>query len=154
MNPDPAARLEAWLLAHDVKAERRTFAASCRSVAEAAAAVGARAEDFVKSVVFLAADGRTVVAVVKGEDRADAARVAEAVGAKVRVAGAEDVLARTGYVAGGVPPFGFEATFLVDPRVLGLPAVWAGGGTATSLLRVDPRDVVRAAPARVVDVRR
>ncbi|HET6404028.1 MAG TPA: YbaK/EbsC family protein [Candidatus Thermoplasmatota archaeon] len=149
-----AAKLAAWLDARKVDAEQRLFAVSTHSVAEAAAAVGARPEDFVKSICMVADDARLAVAVVKGEDRASTARVAEALGARVRLASPDEMLARTGYPAGGTPPFGFDATFLVDERVLERPHVWAGGGSDRALVRVAPAELLRANGGRVARVRK
>lgn len=152
---DPyAARCAAWLREAKVDAEHRTFEVSTHSVAEAAAAVGASAEDFVKSICMVAADGALVVAVVKGEDRASTSRVALVVGAPVRLATPDEMLARTGYPAGGTPPFGFEARFLVDERVVERAFVYAGGGSDRALVRVAPREMLRANGGAVGRVRK
>lgn len=148
-----ARRLAAWLAEAKVDAEHRTFDVSTHSVAEAAAAVDASAEDFVKSICMLAEDGRFVVAIVKGEDRASTAHVAEVLGAVVRLARPDEMLARTGYPAGGTPPFGFEAIFLVDERVMERARVWGGGGSDRALVHVAPGEMLRANRGRVARVR-
>lgn len=151
---DPyAARLAAWTRAHGVDAEQLAFEASTHSVAEAAAAVGASAEDFVKSICLVAGDA-LVVAVVKGEDRASATRVGALVGAAARLATPAEMLARTGYPAGGTPPFGFEARFLVDERVMERAFVYAGGGSDRALVRVAPGEMLRANGGAVARVRK
>lgn len=72
------ARLRTWLDAHGVRAEHLLFDVSCHSVQEAAHAAKAAPEDFVKSICMMLPDGRVVVAVVKGEDRASTTRVQQA----------------------------------------------------------------------------
>ena len=152
---DPyAARLAEWLAQHDVRAEHHTFDASTHSVAEAAAAVGGSAEDFVKSICMVADAGTFVVAIVKGEDRASTTRVSAAIGQPIRLAKPEEMLARTGYPAGGTPPFGFDATFLVDERVMERAYVWGGGGSDRALVRVAPTEMLRANGGRVARVRK
>ena len=152
-----AQRLAEWIRANAVEAQQRTFDVSTHSVAEAAAAVGASAEDFVKSICMLRqGEGaqEMIVAVVKGEDRASTTRVGELLGARVRLAKPDEMLAMTGYPAGGTPPFGFAAHFLVDERVMERAFVWAGGGSDRALVRIAPAELVRANAGLVVRVRK
>lgn len=115
----------------------------------------------------------TIVALVLGSQRASTARVAKALGiAKpeaggerqndesgtayevrhtplphtafaIRVATPEEVLERTGYLAGGVPPFGYSATFLIDPTVMEKEIVYAEGGTPNAIIRTSTKDIQR-----------
>lgn len=148
-------RLKAFLAERGIAFEHLVFAASCHSVAEAAAAANAAPEDFVKSICLIEPGGQLVVAVVKGEDKASMTRVAEAVGCgKPRPATPEEMLARTGYPCGGTPPCGYEAEFLVDERVLEKERVLAGGGSERSLLRIAPSELLRANGGRVAKVRK
>lgn len=148
------ARLRAWLDARGVEAEQRVFAQSCHSVREAALAVGAPEDAFVKSICMVAPDDRLVVAVVKGEDRASTRRVQEALAleARPRLAAPEEMLARSGFPAGGTPPFGFEGVFLVDERVVERAWVWGGGGSSRALVRVGTEALVAANGGRVARV--
>lgn len=147
-----AARLRAWLAEQKVDAEHLVFAVSTHSVAEAAAAAGAPEDAFVKTILMLAGD-EIVAAIVKGEDRASTSRVAKLLGVPaVRLATPEEMLARTGYPAGGTPPFGFEARFLVDERVMERAVVYAGGGSDRALVRVAPREMLRANAGAVARV--
>lgn len=148
-------KLGAFLQANGVLADHLRFQDTVHSVAEAAAAAGAQPTDFVKSVVLVLPDGGLVVAIVKGEDRVSRSRVGRLFGGgEPRVAEADEVLRRTGYPAGGVPPFGFPATFLVDERVLERAWVYAGGGSARALLKLETRELARASGGRVARVRR
>lgn len=149
------ARLREHLERAAIEAEHLVFSASCHSVKEAADAAGAPVEAIVKSVCLLTSEGRLVVAVVKGEDRVSPAAVAQAVqhAGAVRLARPMEMLARTAYPAGGTPPFGSDATFLVDERVLERDVVYAGGGSSRALVRVAPRELLRANGGRVARVR-
>jgi prolyl-tRNA editing enzyme YbaK/EbsC (Cys-tRNA(Pro) deacylase) len=123
-------------------------------VAEAAAAAGVTAEDFIKSICFITRDASIVVAIVKGEDRADRRAVQDlAQLGKLSIASPADMLAKTGYPAGGTPPFGFDATFVMDERVFDAPVVYGGGGSDRALIRITPREMQRANGARVARVR-
>lgn len=148
-------RLRDVVIARGIRADLRVFDASCHSVAEAAAAAGAREDEFVKSIC-LVAEGGLVVAIVKGEDRASTTHVQEALGLaeRPRVASAEEVLALSSYAPGGVPPFGFAAVFLVDERVMERAHVWAGGGSDRALVRIAPEEMLRANGGRVARIRK
>jgi prolyl-tRNA editing enzyme YbaK/EbsC (Cys-tRNA(Pro) deacylase) len=148
-------RLKRIIEEKGIDAEHLSFDKYCRSVAEAARTVGAEPEDFVKSICMVGGDGDVIVAIVKGEDRASTSRVAKALGIKrPRVASPDEILGLTGFPVGGTPGFGFDAQFLVDPRVLEKEWVYLGGGSERSLVRMSPRELVRANGSRVTKVRK
>ncbi len=106
-----------------------------------------------KSICLLSGE-RLIVAVVKGEDRASATRVGKLLECeRPRPATAEEMLARTGYPCGGTPPFGFEAEWLVDERVLQTPVIYGGGGSECALVRLASSELVAANGGRVARVR-
>ncbi|MBN2335976.1 hypothetical protein JXL21_10500 [Candidatus Bathyarchaeota archaeon] len=148
-------RLKAIIEEKGIDAEHLSFDTSCHSVAEAAETVGAEPEDFIKSICMVGADESVIVAIVKGEDRASTSRVAKALGVeRPRVATPKEIMALTGFPVGGTPGFGFEATFLVDPRVLEKEQVYLGGGGECALVRMSPRELVRVNGGTVVRVRK
>ena len=119
------------------------------------AAVGTDPEHFVKNICMTDAQGRVIVAIVKGEERASTSRVAKALQTeRVRTMTPDEMLAKTGYPCGGTPSFGFAATFLIDPRVMQKDKVYTGGGSETALVRVSPQALLRANGGRVVRVRK
>jgi Cys-tRNA(Pro)/Cys-tRNA(Cys) deacylase len=151
---DYERQLQTCITEHAVRAEHLVFANSCHSVAEAAEAAGATAQDFVKTVCMLSKSGQVVAVIVKGDDRADrsAAQNRLAIG-KLSIASPAEMLEKTGYPAGGTPPFGFEAHFLVDDRVLDMPVVYAGGGSEFALVRIAPAELLRVNGGTVATVR-
>ncbi len=150
-----AFTLKQWLSEHSVEGEHLSFDVSCHSVADAAKAVEAPPEDFVKNVCMLDADGRLIVAIVKGEHSVSTSRVGKALGIeRPRPATPEEILELTGYPCGGTPSFGFEAIFLVDPKVLERDVVYTGGGSEQSLVRIRVQELLKANGAQVVRVRR
>ena len=152
--PDPETRLKRYIEENEIAAEHHRYATSCHSVAEAAATAGVTPQDFIKSICLLDGDGGLIVAVVKGEDRVSRSRVGRALGIeRPRIAGPAEVLEKSGYPAGGTPPFGFEARFLIDPRVMEMETVWGGGGSDRALIRIAPAQIVAASGGTVVRVR-
>ncbi|MHB1133012.1 MAG: YbaK/EbsC family protein [Chloroflexota bacterium] len=114
-------------------------------------AVGA----IVKSLVFIA-DGETVVALVAGDKRADAARLAGALAAsEAQMARAALVKQRTGYAIGGVPPFveddaGKQVRTLMDESLYRYQTVYAAAGSPFDIFPVAPDDLRRLTGATVL----
>lgn len=140
--------------AQGLAVEHFVYQQSCHSVPEAAQAAGVTTRDLIKSICMMSGD-ELIVAIVKGEDGASTTRVGKLLGLeRPRPASLEEMLARTGYPAGGTPPFGFPARFLVDERVLEKDVIWGGGGSARSLVRLSSAELVRANGATVCRIRR
>jgi len=133
----------------------RDFPEGTRTAEDAARAIGVNAGQIVKSLVFLA-DGAPVICLVSGSNRVDTARLAIAIGAeKITRADADAVRNATGYAVGGVPPFGHAKPLPVfcDGDLLSFEIVWAAAGTSMSVFSVEPRALVEACGATVVDLK-
>jgi Cys-tRNA(Pro) deacylase len=135
--------------------EVRDFPGGTRTAEDAARAIGVTVGQIVKSLVFMA-DGAPVVCLVSGSNRVDTTRLAGAIGAaKIARADADTVREATGYAVGGVPPFGHAKLMPVycDRDLLSFEIVWAAAGTPMSVFSVDPRALVEACGATVVDLK-
>ncbi|MCI0712228.1 MAG: YbaK/EbsC family protein [Chloroflexi bacterium] len=138
----------------DPNASYHAFEKSTHSVGEAATAIGEPPERFVKNICMMTERG-LVVGIVKGENRASLKRVAQALDVELpRLAYADEIVELTGYEYGGTPSWGFEAIFLVDPRVMDEPYVVTGGGKATSLIKTTPDAILQANQGTVVRIRK
>src|SRR3954447_9511506 len=123
--------LEAALADGSLDGELLVLGVPTPTVSDAAAALGVAEAQILKSLLFVGADGRAVLAIVTGTSRVDREKLAALVGAdKLKLAAPEVVLERTGYPAGGVAPV-YHATELdvwVDAGVLTHEVAFAGGG--------------------------
>jgi prolyl-tRNA editing enzyme YbaK/EbsC (Cys-tRNA(Pro) deacylase) len=147
-------QLSQYMRDHHIEGEHLVFSQSCHSVADAAAAAGVLPTDLVKNICMLDVQGNAIIAIVKGEDRASTSRVAKALQIeRPRTAAPEAILAKTGYPCGGTPSFGYEACFLIDPRVMEKAVVYTGGGSEYALVRVSPQELIRANQGRIVRIR-
>ena len=148
-------KLKRFIADNHIEAEHLSFEQSCHSVVEAAATVGTEPENFVKNICMIDPQGRVIVAIVKGEDRASTSRVAKALKTEgVRTMTPEEMRDQTGYPCGGTPSFGFAATFLVDQKVMEKNTVYTGGGSETSLVRVSPQVLLKTNLGSIVRIRR
>lgn len=127
------------------------------TAADAAAALGVAVGQIVKSLVFVVADDRSagalrgVLCLISGADRVDLSALASAVGtATLRRASADEVRALTGFVIGGIPPFGHagELTTIADTGLREWETLWAACGTHLDVFPIAPADLVRAAGAK------
>ena len=141
-----------------------TFDESTHTAAEAAAALGAELGQIVKSLVFVApteaGDLEPIVCLVSGADRVDVARLAAvATEPDIRRATAREAHELTGFVIGGIPPFGHArpVRVIMDPQLGRYPVVWAAAGLSTAVFGVPPgtlRTLANATVSPIVEERR
>ena len=146
-------KLKKFLEENKSTAEQLTFPTSCHSVAEAAVAAKASPDDFIKSIVFIA-EGEAVIAIVRGIHKADPQKVSEYVGKEARIAKPEEVLEKTGYPVGGVPPVSTDVKTLIDPEVMKQEAVIGGGGSDKALLKITTEEIQRLTEGEIVNVKK
>jgi prolyl-tRNA editing enzyme YbaK/EbsC (Cys-tRNA(Pro) deacylase) len=148
--------LEAFIADRGLQAEVISLPVPTLTVADAAEAVGTIPECIVKSLLFLV-DDQPVLAIASGTARVDQRQIAAHYGVSrkhVRLAGSEAVASITGYPVGAVPPFGHHQSLqtLIDPAVLEMPTIFAGGGAEDALLRINPREILLVTDATTIDL--
>lgn len=149
------SKLIAYIRTHQMAAKHLRLQALCHSVEDAAQAVQADKVDFVKNVCMIDEAGRLLVAIVKGEDRASISRVGKALLIPPpRLALEEEMLELTGYPAGGIPSFGYNALFIIDPKVLEREFVYTGGGSPYSLTHISVQEMLHVNQAIVARIRK
>jgi prolyl-tRNA editing enzyme YbaK/EbsC (Cys-tRNA(Pro) deacylase) len=125
--------------------EIKTTEATIFTVGDAAEAVGAPAEEILKSLVFLV-EGRPMLVLMSGANRVDLRAVAcEAKTKKVKMAPPDYVFKNFGFRVGGVPPTGYPVpvpAFLDDDLFL-YPVVWAAAGTDHAFFPIAPERLLK-----------
>ena len=152
--PEPVERVAAVLRHAGVDARVEEFLGGTPTAAEAAERIGCERGDIVKSLVF-DCGGRSVLVLVPGDRRADARKIAAAVGVPAaRVAGSEQVEDATGFEPGAVAPFPVRRVdrVLADRSLVLRERVWIGAGSARHMAVLSPVDLVRLARAELRDV--
>jgi Cys-tRNA(Pro) deacylase len=136
-----------------------TFDESTHTASEAARAVRAELGQIVKSLVFVVPNGETgpepVVVLVSGTNRVDLPRLAAVLGrSDVRRATAREANDLTGFVIGGIPPFGHERRLRVvmDPDLGRFETVWAAAGLPNAVFPVSPSTLRMLADAHVAPI--
>ena len=142
------------------------MAESTATAAQAAAALGVDVGQIVKSLVFAvegASGTRGLLCLVSGADRVDLAALRRlldlAEGEQVRRATADEARSFTGFVIGGIPPFGHAPApghetpiVLADGGLATRGELWAACGTHLDVFPIRFDELIRAAGARVVAV--
>ena len=138
-----------------VELQITVFSESTHTAADAARALNVEIGQIVKSLVFVSPgdDGlEAIVALVSGANRVDVARLAAVVGSHdLRRATAEEAGQETGFVIGGIPPFGHRKPLrvIMDPDLGRWPLLWAAAGTPTAVFSVTPQTLRTLANATV-----
>ncbi len=148
-------KLNDYIEKNGIEAEQLIFKQSTHSVADAAVAAQAQAEDFVKNICLVDNEGRLIVAIVKGEDRVSTKRVARTLEIeRPRQATVEEIQELTGYPIGGVPSFSYKAIFLIDERVMEKDIIYTGGGNDHSLVKISPENLIKSNNALISRIRK
>src|SRR5262249_12134231 len=125
----PLLDLADFIRAQALEAEIVSPGVPMPTVDAAAPALPVPPQRIFKSILFVARDGRCVMAIASGKARVDAKRLAAlAQTGALRLASPELALRVTGYPAGGTPPIGHRERFtvVVDARVAAQAWGWAG----------------------------
>jgi Cys-tRNA(Pro)/Cys-tRNA(Cys) deacylase len=152
--PEPVARVSEYLRAAGAEVRIEEFETGTPTARDAARAVGVPLSRIVKTLAF-EFDGKAVVALVPGDRRADARKVAAAAGVKdVRVVEPDRVLLLTGFAPGAVAPFPLPdaRAVILERTLLGADRVWVGAGSPRHMAGLSPGELVRLARAVPRDI--
>jgi prolyl-tRNA editing enzyme YbaK/EbsC (Cys-tRNA(Pro) deacylase) len=149
-----AQRIQDILTALGANGPVQELAASTRTAAEAAAALGTTVAQIAKSLVFLAG-GRPLLVIASGVNRVSLHKLSRLTGEPVTRADADAVRHHTGFPIGGVAPVGHATPprILLDQDLLQYPELWAAAGTPNAVFRTTPAELERITGGEVVDVR-
>jgi prolyl-tRNA editing enzyme YbaK/EbsC (Cys-tRNA(Pro) deacylase) len=145
-------RVRVALVAAGSATEVVELAATARSSADAAAAIGCAVAQIAKSLVFRAASGVPVLVIASGANRVDEAKVAGALGEKIGKADAAFVRDKTGFAIGGVPPIAHDVRprVFLDEDLAALDPIWAAAGHPHAVFRTSFAELCRLTQGRVI----
>jgi prolyl-tRNA editing enzyme YbaK/EbsC (Cys-tRNA(Pro) deacylase) len=136
-----------------------SFDEPTHTAAEAARAVRAELGQIVKSLVFVLprddGDPEPIVVLVSGPNRVDLPRLGAVLGRPdVRRATAREANDLTGFVIGGIPPFGHvqRLRVIMDPDLGRFETVWAAAGLPNAVFPVSPSTLRMLADAHVAPI--
>ncbi len=134
-----AKKIQDVLSARGVNLEVVELPSSTRTAVEAAAAIGCQVAQIAKSILFRTVESkRPILVVASGVNRINESAICAKVGEAIEKADANFVREKTGFVIGGVPPFGHVEPIytIIDEELLHLGDIWAAAGTPHSVFRL------------------
>lgn len=148
-----AAAVRAWLDANAPDLRLIEVAQSTATVAHAAQALGVEPGMIAKTLAVRAGE-LTFLLVARGDARLDNRKCKDALGARPRMLGAEETLALTGHVVGGVCPFGLATALPVylDVSLQAFVTVYPAGGSLNTSVEVPTERLFALVGERWVDL--
>ena len=131
------------------------FSASTRTSLEAANQLGCEVAQIAKSIVFRGSKtGEPVLVIACGDHRIDEKKVAKLVGEPVEKSNANYCREKTGFVIGGIPPYGHSTKIqtLFDESLFQYDIIWAAAGTPNSVFQTIPSELMEKTLATCADV--
>ncbi len=138
-------KLTKYINENKIKCDYLRFDQSCHTVEDSARAVNTSHENIIKNICLIDSNGRIIVAILKGNDRVSLNRIAKTL--KIpspRFATTDEIILKTGYPAGGVPGFGFNAIFLIDQKIMSKKIIYTGAGSENCLVKISPDELQKA----------
>ena len=131
-----------------------TFKESVKDSKSSATASKLDLSKIVKTVLFLNKDGVVCSAIIRSTERVSKSKVKSVLDtSKLELIKFDDVIKHVGFPAGGVPPFGYDALFVVDSALGDDEVVLVGGGTIHSLLKLKIGDIKSLIDCVVGDIK-
>ena len=110
-------------------------------------------EKIAKSIVMLDSGDAPLLAIIPAQSMVSHKKIKRLLAVKdARLASPEEVLASSGYPAGGVPPFNNIKRVLLDPKLLSHETVIVGGGDIDKLVEIRTKDIVEVSNPQIADV--
>lgn len=146
-----AARVQAALADFGLDLEVVELPNSTRTAPEAAAAIGCKVEQIVKSLIFKTKSGKPILITASGTNRVNEKRVREIIGEKIARADAEFVHEVTGYPIGGIPPLAHKQIIetIIDQDLMPYDEIWAAAGTPNAVFKLTPQQLVLITDGRI-----
>lgn len=87
-----------------------------------------------KNICLVDNEGKLIVAIVKGENRASTSKISRQLGIeRPRTANPQEILQKTGFICGGVPSFGYSEK---------------------SLIKISPQELLKANQGQIIKIRK
>ncbi len=148
-------KLEQFMKSHLVEYKHMIYETSCHTIDDAVLSSKEPKENFVKNICMIDNRGDLIVAIVLANARASTSRVAKVLDIdRPRLATTDEVFIKTGYPAGGVPSFSYNAIYLVDEKVVEKEFIITGGGSEFALIKIKSNDMLMLNRGEVSRIRK
>jgi prolyl-tRNA editing enzyme YbaK/EbsC (Cys-tRNA(Pro) deacylase) len=128
---------------------------SARTAQEAADAVSCSIAQIAKSIIFrLKKMDKPLLVIASGANRINEKKISNKFDDKLEMADPDFVRNNTGFVIGGVPPFGHKQTIktFIDEDLFEFKKIWAAAGHPKALFQLTPEELVEITGGEVISV--
>jgi prolyl-tRNA editing enzyme YbaK/EbsC (Cys-tRNA(Pro) deacylase) len=119
----------------------------------AAEALGVSVGQIAKSLLFIGKNGKYYMVLCPGDRKVSGSKLKGAIGMKSRMANAEETRSATGFLPGGVCPFGVEGIeILLDVHLKSYSTIYPAAGTNASGVPMTFDQLQEISKSRVCDL--
>jgi len=136
--------LEDFIEVNGLKAKIIPLKRAVSTVREAEAALGVKASEIIKSLLFFDSENEPLIAIVAGNKKVDTKKLCEAAKTQgVRLAEPKEILEVTGYEVGALPPVSvYGVRIFLDKELKEKELVYGGGGKKDCLLSIPIKEII------------
>ncbi|MFB0505182.1 MAG: aminoacyl-tRNA deacylase [Thermodesulfobacteriota bacterium] len=152
-----SSRGERFLIERRIPFESLEYDFRQKGSAYAAKALGAPLDAVLKSLVVRLSDSRFIFVLMPGSKDVSLKELARSAGVKeAQVASERDAQRLTGYLVGGISPFGARTQLpvYVDEEILDYGEIYINGGRRGLILKLRTKDFIDTVDATVLDLGR
>ncbi len=153
---ESASRVQNILDEKNIPLEIVKFETTTHTAQQAADTIGCDVAQILKSLVFVKKPSMELFLIAaSGKNRVNTKTLKKYFGEKVTPADPQDILEKTGYAVGGVPPIGHIEPLLtlIDSDLLEYDALWASGGSAYEVFKISPQQLLDITGGTVLDIK-
>ena len=151
-----ARRVQDALASNRVNCEVVELPGTTRSAKDAAASIGCKVDQIVKSLIFRGTKtDHAILVVASGKNLVNLVGLSALAGEPVEKPDAEFVRRRTGFAIGGVPPVGHSEQLptFIDEDLLSYDEIWAAAGTPNAVFKLTPAELKLITQGKVVCIK-
>jgi len=134
---------------NDVEIHPTTLPVSTRTALEAAQTVGCDVSQIAKSIIFKTVKtNKPVLVIASGKNRINEEIISKLINEPIEKANADFVKNQTGFIIGGIPPFGHKQaiTTFINQDLLKFETVWAAAGSPFAVFEIKSTDLIKVIP--------
>ena len=133
------------------------LSSSTRTANDAAATIGCKVDQIVKSLLFFTEKSKQPILILaSGINRVNEKAIAKIIGEKIIKADADFTREITGFAIGGIPPIGHKQKInhiFIDEDLLKFEKLWAAAGTPNAVFSLYSQDISNLTDGKTVSIK-
>lgn len=150
MNPEELMKI---IKNKRIDAQLITFKESVKDSKSSATASKLDLKKIVKTITFKDKQKKIYSIIIRSTERVCKSKLKKIIQKKIQLIPFDDVKKYTGFPAGGVPPFGYDAEFIIDQDLKDDEIVLVGGGSIYTLIKIRIKDLKTITEPTIADIK-